>query len=153
MKTLSTHMCLITTVMLASTSGCAAMTNTNRLGSTTVAVRVVDDVGQPIVSVHSGIMSASDRNFNSGVTDTNGTYAVFLQNSMIEIGGHFNKQGYYETSGPFWRWGESTGIVPIKLLLSAGVDVNAKDKNGDTALNLAKNLEIIKLLRDAGANE
>jgi len=44
-------------------------------------------------------------------------------------------------------------IEVIKVLLSAMADVNAKDKDGNTALSLAKNPEIINLLRDAGAKE
>ena len=46
----------------------------------------------------------------------------------------------------------------VKLLLENGADINAKDKNGDTALDLAsinennENNEIIKILENAGAN-
>ena len=46
----------------------------------------------------------------------------------------------------------------VELLLENGADINAKDKNGDTALDLAsinennENNEIIKILENAGAN-
>jgi ankyrin repeat protein len=44
----------------------------------------------------------------------------------------------------------------VQLLLSANVDVNAKDKKGKTALMRAKNRghnDIVKLLTAAGAKE
>ena len=44
-------------------------------------------------------------------------------------------------------------IEVMKELLAAGADVNAKTEKGETALSLAKDPEIIKLLRDAGAKE
>ena len=40
----------------------------------------------------------------------------------------------------------------IRVLISEGADVNAKDKNGRTPLMLASDPEVIKVLRDAGAN-
>ena len=44
----------------------------------------------------------------------------------------------------------------VKTLLAAGADVNVKDKNGKTALKLAKeagNTKIVELLKQAGAKE
>ena len=40
----------------------------------------------------------------------------------------------------------------IRVLISEGANVNAKDKNGRTPLMLASDPEVIKVLRDAGAN-
>lgn len=44
----------------------------------------------------------------------------------------------------------------LKVLLKAGADVNAKDKDGNTALKLAQergNAKIAELLKSAGAKE
>jgi len=45
-------------------------------------------------------------------------------------------------------------IGTVKLLIENGADLNAKDKNGETALELAKRKgyeNVVKLLRSAGA--
>ena len=43
-------------------------------------------------------------------------------------------------------------IALVKELLSLRVDLNKQDIDGNTALHLAKNIEIIKMLVEAGAN-
>lgn len=40
----------------------------------------------------------------------------------------------------------------VKELLNLGVEINKQDSDGLTALHIAKNIEIIKLLIEAGAN-
>ena len=40
----------------------------------------------------------------------------------------------------------------VKDLLNLGVDINKQDIDGKTALHIAKNIEIVKLLIEAGAN-
>lgn len=41
----------------------------------------------------------------------------------------------------------------VQALLAKGADVNAKDNNGATALMLAKNKEIVRILKEARAKE
>jgi ankyrin repeat protein len=47
-----------------------------------------------------------------------------------------------------------TGYDPeiVRALLSAGADVNARDRNGTAPMHKAHTLEILKVLLDAGAN-
>jgi ankyrin repeat protein len=40
----------------------------------------------------------------------------------------------------------------VKDLLNLGVDINKQDIDGNTALHIAKNIEIVKLLIEAGVN-
>ncbi|MGO9117344.1 MAG: ankyrin repeat domain-containing protein [Desulfomonilaceae bacterium] len=52
------------------------------------------------------------------------------------------------------EWGKNFKIV--RHLIDKGADVNAKAKNGDTALKLAKtkgHARIVELLKAQGANE
>ena len=42
-------------------------------------------------------------------------------------------------------------VAVVKLLLAQGADVNLKNKKGKTALSVAKNKEVIQLLKAAGA--
>ena len=43
-------------------------------------------------------------------------------------------------------------LEAVKLLLDKGAEVNAKNKDGKTALLVASNLEVVKLLLDKGAD-
>jgi len=113
MKTLKTLACPIAVgMMFTSASGCAAATGFDHRGDATVTVRIVDADEQPIAGVHSKLFSFSSYSAPSGLTDTNGMYSVFLRKIDSQISGSFKKQGYYETGGSFWKWGEDVGLVP-----------------------------------------
>jgi hypothetical protein len=43
-------------------------------------------------------------------------------------------------------------VVLVKELLNQAIEINKQDSDGVTALHIAKNIEIIKLLIEAGAN-
>ena len=48
------------------------------------------------------------------------------------------------------KWGDQSRV---RVALKKGADVNAKDKNGLTPLDLAKDAAVIKLLRKHGAKK
>jgi len=47
---------------------------------------------------------------------------------------------------------QASNIELVKEFILLGLDINKQDFDGRTALNLTKNLDIVKLLLDAGAN-
>lgn len=47
---------------------------------------------------------------------------------------------------------KDSNIILVKELLNLGVEINKQDSDGLTALHIAKNIEIIKMLIEAGAN-
>jgi len=95
----------VTLAALAPLSGCATLTNNP---NATIRVRVVDDVGEPIGGVHANVYNIFDLDTTPGLTDTNGVHIIHLQ-KILHISGSFQKQGYYQSSGVFWKtpeWGK-----------------------------------------------
>ena len=74
----------------------------------TIRVSIVDEYGKPIQGVHSEVVSTYTYDITGGLTDANGMYSVHLD-KIYDIGGYFQKNGYYKTSGEFWKapqWGD-----------------------------------------------
>jgi len=80
--------------------------------SATVKVRVVDEERTPISGVHSELINIfDDGTIRTGFTDVNGLYSKHLIR-IYEVNGHFEKFGYYKTSGVFWEAPQQWGDVP-----------------------------------------
>ena len=73
---------------------------------------VVDEAGKPIDGVRSDIYDMFDMDSKPGLTDSNGFYSSHLQN-LNELSGHFEKFGYYKTSGVFWRASARERVPPV----------------------------------------
>ena len=89
--------------------------------------------------------SAKGKGKNRGLGIFLGILLVF---SLILTGCNNNQQQLIQAA----KYGN---IEEVKKLLTHGTNINAKDKNGDTALILATyegNLEVVKLLVDHGAD-
>ena len=111
MKKLNTYVCFFAATIFTFTSGCISIFG-NGLGEATVTVRVVDDLGEPINEVRSRLLSLSWYNAPWGRTDTNGIFIIHLKDIYAEIGGYFEKQGYYGSKGKIWEWNDVDGRVP-----------------------------------------
>ncbi len=80
------------------------------LNDATVVVRVVDELGRPVGGVRSTLWSLSDYDAKPGLTDTNGLFSSRLRNIYAEVGGSFEKEGYYQSVGPIWAWKKKSDI-------------------------------------------
>lgn len=78
--------------------------------------------------------------------------AIRSRNIVRDVNGLWkNKEG---KTALMYGIEDNDNIEKVRLLIKAGADVNAKDNDGNTALSLAQeagNLEIIQLLKEAGA--
>jgi len=112
------HFTFFALATFAPLTGCA--NNPNAI----ITVRVIDDAGKPISNVQSRIMSTFSYGTPTGLTDTNGMYAVHLD-KIYDLDGTFQKHGYYKTSGEFWQapqWGDvppadTNFIVVLKRII------------------------------------
>jgi ankyrin repeat protein len=85
-----------------------------------------------------------------------GIYVVFLIGCLMLVGLLTPSWGANKAEEDLINAAGKGDLAQIKSLIAAGVDVNAKNNDGYTALTLASkhgNDEVVKLLRQAGAKE
>ena len=96
---------LFTITTLFPITGCSANTNNP---NAIVRIRVIDEEGNPIPGVKADICNIFDMDSTPGLTDENGMFSVHLYD-IYDISGVFTKNGYYKSSGDFWKapeWGK-----------------------------------------------
>jgi ankyrin repeat protein len=88
-------------------------------------------------------------------------YRVEIAKMLLAAGADVNAAGNHRRSAPLHYAADGSGFVPkrqvamIRLLLDAGADIHAQDKNGATALHRAVRTRCaaaVKYLLDAGAD-
>jgi len=77
-----------------------------------VTVRIIDDEGKPINAVRSTLAHTDTFNAKTGFTDADGMYSDELTKIFAQIGGWFEKPGYYKSSGKFWGWSSGLLVPP-----------------------------------------
>ena len=89
--------------------------------SATFKIRVVDDVGEPLSGVRANVYNIFDYgDFNPGFTDSKGLYSIHL-NKVFEVGGSFEKLGYYKSRGVFWLAPKMGDVPPgVRLIYVDG---------------------------------
>jgi len=69
---------------------------------------------------------------------------------LLPVGAKINIQPYGEWT-PLMSASARGRLAMLKILLAHGAEVNLKTRRGETAFSVAKNKEVIQLLKGAGA--